>query len=213
MPFVFCVAQRNKINTKDNKAFFVYTMLVVAFIFSLLSCRFIFHNHQTGLLLSRLFLVVECILLGLFYFFNLKSNKKIYFLVTGITLILCLFFYDLFTNNNKPSFLPLASEGIFFILIILYFFYEKVNFISETPLYSLPSFWISVGLLISFSGTFFLYLVSVTMAQDPSFRNLYNSIYGTFTVIKNILLCVGIYSIQIDLSKVKEFKLIPNLDL
>jgi hypothetical protein len=213
MPFIFCVFQRKKINTKDNKAFFVYSALVVLFLSSVISFKYILHNPHIGLLIGRLFLVVECTLLSLFFYYNLKSSKRAYFLVIGIGLILSLFFYDLLTNTDKPSFLPLATEGFFFIFIILYFFYERVNYITDVPLYSLPSFWISVGLLISFSGTFFLYLVSVTMAQDPSFRNLYNSIYGTFTVIKNVLLCVGIYSIQIDLSKIKELKLIPNLDL
>lgn len=88
--------------------------------------------------------------------------------------------------------MPLSVECLFYIVLVLFYFFEKIKYISEISLYLIPSFWISIALLISFSGTFFLYLFSISMSKDPSFKNQYHIIYGCFTIIKNTLFLMSV---------------------
>lgn len=196
------------------KAFFVYTSLVFLFLTIAITVKHFLHQPFLARQITRSFFLFETVLLAVFYHYNLKTKHKRFFLISGSILIFTLFLQDYFANSDVPSFLPLATEGIFFILIILFFFYEKINDISEKQLYHYPSFWISVAFLLNFAGTFFLYLVMVTMAHDPSIKNLYNSIYGMFTVMKNILLCVAIVTNanERQLYRNDGFRTLPNLE-
>jgi hypothetical protein len=60
------------------------------------------------------------------------------------------------------------------------------------PLYQLPSFWISVALLVNFSGNFFLFLYSKTMLGKSDFNQQYTFINSSITIIKNGLLSIAI---------------------
>jgi hypothetical protein len=61
-----------------------------------------------------------------------------------------------------------------------------------TPLYQLPSFWISVALLVYFSGNFFLFLYSKSMMGKSDFNKQYTFINSSITIIKNVLLGIAI---------------------
>jgi len=63
------------------------------------------------------------------------------------------------------------------------------------PIYRIPNFWICLGFLIYFSGTFFLFLVSTTITnKDANFGLQYNIVVACFSIIKNILFCMAIYT-------------------
>lgn len=79
----------------------------------------------------------------------------------------------------------------------------RTNF--NTPLYELPSFWISVGFLVYFSGNFFLFLFSKITLPSPVFRQQYIFIYAFMTIIKNIMLCTAII-VNKNISNKKELK-------
>ncbi|MES2430867.1 MAG: hypothetical protein V4556_08005 [Bacteroidota bacterium] len=91
------------------------------------------------------------------------------------------------------SFYPQLVECIVFLFIIMFVFYEKMKIDLSIPIYQLPVFWISIGFLIYFSGNFFLFLYSKNSIQNDDFKVLYHIIYGTVTIIKNMLICIGIY--------------------
>ena len=196
------------------KVFFLYTFTLSLFLLFVLSFIFVFKNPGTSLIFSRIFPILECSLLGFFFYLNFIAKwKKIFFSVGTILLVLS-FLIDLFTNKEEPSFFPLAMECLYFILVILYYFYERMKVVNEIPIFSIPCFWISVAFLISFSGTFFLYLFSITMVKDPAFKNTYHLIYGSFTIIKNLLLCTGIIINSYYLTNEQQKKKLPtDIDL
>lgn len=70
--------------------------------------------------------------------------------------------------------------------------YEKIQYSISSPIYYLPSFWVSVAFLIYFSGNFFLFLFSKSMFKNPDFRAQYTLIYSSVTIMKNIFLCTAI---------------------
>lgn len=62
------------------------------------------------------------------------------------------------------------------------------------PIYQKPVFWISSAFILDFSGNFFLFLYSQNnYNQDEVFQKHYTIIYGTITILKNILLCISAY--------------------
>jgi len=60
------------------------------------------------------------------------------------------------------------------------------------PIYQKAIFWISVAFIINFSGNFFLFLYSKNSYNDQAFRNQFLIIYSSVTIIKNILLSIGV---------------------
>src|SRR5439155_14524904 len=138
-------------------------------------------NH---ILSVRTFIITEVILIGIFYFENLKNNnvKKVLKLFIGLFVIYS--FYDYFSSDKmKFNFLPLVIECIFFLTVIIYYFFELMQYSIANPIYTLASFWISVAFLIYFSGNFFLFLFQKTMSADPGFVVQSAIIYSTVTIL------------------------------
>jgi hypothetical protein len=61
------------------------------------------------------------------------------------------------------------------------------------PIYQTYLFWIAIAFLTYFGGNFFLFLFSKTSLQkSEDFLLQYKIILGSFTIFKNLLLCVAI---------------------
>lgn len=174
------------------KVFFLYTSIVTFFLLLVLLFIFALNLPTISFTLNRLFSIIECSLLSIFFYFNFISKWKKTFFFWGTLILISSFIFDFFKNRQNPSFLPLAFECFFFILVIVYYFFERMKVVNERSIFSIPCFWVSVAFLISFSGTFFLFLFSISMSKDPSFKNTYHLMYGSFTIIKNLLLCTSI---------------------
>lgn len=123
----------------------------------------------------------------------LKNTKSKQFIVLSICLYLIYWIYNFYTSKfSEFDFMPLVVECLFFTLLIVYYFYDVMQRNATIPLYQLPGFWISVAFLIYFSGNFFLFLYSKSMMNQPGFNNQYTIIYSSITILKNILLCIGL---------------------
>ncbi|MCX6314259.1 MAG: hypothetical protein NTX08_05960 [Sphingobacteriales bacterium] len=79
------------------------------------------------------------------------------------------------------------------IFILVYFFFEKIKYDIQTPLYESKAFWIAVAFFIFFSGNFFLLLYSKSMINDLKFREQYVIIYNSFNIFKNLIICVALF--------------------
>jgi hypothetical protein len=162
-------------------------------------------------LVNRAYLVVEFSLLSLFYFYTIRSRfRKWVFLLASVFFLIysLLDFYA--SKPGEFSFIPLVLECFFFLLVIVYFMYEKVQYNISSPIYYLPGFWISVAFLIYFSGNFFLFLFSKSMFKNPDFKAQYTLIYSTITIIKNIFLCASIIT---NAHYLEEKKTATNIDI
>lgn len=108
------------------------------------------------------------------------------------------FTYSLFNFIQSPrgefDFSLVVIESLFFLFLMLLFFYEKMKYNLKEPIYYSSQFWFSVAFLVYFSGNFFLFLVTQSNIHNQQFIINYNMMYGFFTFLKNIILCVGIYT-------------------
>lgn len=117
--------------------------------------------------------------------------KKI---ILGITIIFILFSVRdyLISDKDKFNFMPLVAECLILLVYVIYFFYEKIQINTFIPIYQTNIFWIVVAFTLYCSGNFFLFLYSKNATNNDEFRFQYTLIYSTFTILKNILLCIGI---------------------
>jgi len=193
MPFIFCLHFLKKRASKDLKVFFVYCSVLFLSIVLLLLFRYVFKSYSAYLLYNRFYLIAEFALISQFFVYNIrqpKLKKVVNFLFLPFLVFSVL---DYITSQNQPfTYYPLAFECILFPFIILLFFYEKMKYDSKYPVYYAPAFWIGVAFLIFSTGNFFLFLFSKMLLQNKENKILYNDIYGTFTILKNILLCVAV---------------------
>lgn len=198
------------------RVFFFYTCSVAFFISLLFFLRTFDKDTNHSLVVQKIYPIVESIILSFYFFHILRSKYRKSVLAISTFLLSSLFAFELFSETTKPSFLPMALQGMFFIVVILYYFFEAMQKITAVPIYFSSSFWILIAFLINFSGTFFLFLFSISVPnKNVQFINQYNIIYTIFTAIKDILLC---YSILLNRSagtaiNDKNKYVQPNLDI
>lgn len=186
------------------RVFFIYLTTLAFFSFLLLILRESGYKSTYGLKLQALYPIFETGLISYFFYRILKTKNMGLVLLLGNIFLLFFFIPPLFQKLDKLPFLPLALEEIFFMLVILFVLYEKIKFFSEQPIYNVANFWISLGFLINFSGTFFLFLFSISVPnKDLIFIKQYNTVVACFAVIKNILFCIAIYTNNINAKRQK----------
>jgi len=175
------------------KVFFVYTITAFSFLsFSLVALWYL-KSFELHLILIRLFLILEFCLICIFYNTLFKSTKIKYALISSAIIFITFCIYNYTKSLDKEfDFMPLMVECLFFTFFILYYFYDVMQNSFKVPLFQMPSFWISVAFLIYFSGNFFLFLFSKSMEHERNFELQYTLIYSTMTIVKNILLCIGV---------------------
>gem|GEM_PF-930514 len=194
LPFSMGLIFLKKINNHGVKVFFFYTLFLAILLSLSLYFKFIQNDKAGQLIVNRFALVGEFILLSIYYNFFLQLKWKKGLLVVASIFFVAYSFYDYLvaTNPLDFSYRPLVLECLFFVLLIIYFFYEKLQYNVDAPIMHTPEFWVSVAFLLYFSGNFFLFLFSTSMLKNPEFRNQYVIIYGTVTIIKDILLTVAV---------------------
>ncbi len=103
-----------------------------------------------------------------------------------------LFDYIHTTNKAYFSYQPLVVECLILLVYILYFFYEKIQITTTIPIYQTRIFWIILAFTFYSSGNFFLFLYANNTVKNQEFVFQYTMIYSTFTILKNVFLCIAL---------------------
>ena len=170
------------------KVFFIYTILLAFFSSTSLYIINFKHDKTTYFVILRIYIAIEYAIL-IYFFSKLSQNKSfkkiiIYSIIPfWIYCIINFFVSDKDTFNNFPALVEFAV----FILIIIFYFYEKMNVVSSIPLSESISFWLSVGLFIYFTGNLF-FLLFIFSTSDKEFIKQMFFIYSCVTITKNIIL-------------------------
>jgi hypothetical protein len=96
--------------------------------------------------------------------------------------------------NKTLSFdsIPTAISAVIFIIHSIVFFYIQIRQNNSSFLYDLPEFWNTVGILLYFSGTLFLFIFSQKYFDNSDFKILFNSFLSFFSVIRSILWSIAV---------------------
>ena len=155
--------------------------------------RYYLENIPAFYIVSRFYDIMEFTLLA--FYFSLNTLNSVVKKITLFSIIPFILFcvYD-FLSTTKPTyaFLPLVIECLTLLVVLLYILYEKMSFSFDYPIYQTSFFWIAVAFIIYFAGNFFLFLYSKNSFNDDAFKLQYTIIYSFVTILKNILLCVGV---------------------
>ena len=121
------------------------------------------------------------------------KNKLVKYLPLLFILFSIFNIVDYFLLRNDATFNSIASgvESILIIIFCLYYFYEQLREANTLLIYTTHHFWIIIGFLIFFSGTFFLYLYSENFLKVKVFRDQYVIINSVFYLLKNILFSIA----------------------
>ena len=139
--------------------------------------------------------MIEYSLLAYLFYLYIKNKIVKTILLYSILPFALFAFYDYLTAS-KPAlpFLPLIFEYLVLLIFIIYFFFEVIQETVVEPIYHKSIFWISVAFILNFSGNFFLLLSSVNSFDNEAFRDTFTIIYSSVTILKNLLLCISVYT-------------------
>jgi hypothetical protein len=120
----------------------------------------------------------------------LESGKAKTGLLISLPLFLIYNIYDFFSNDNVSfSNNPTLIEFLIFIVLIIFYLFEKMKVNQETPAYSSINFWLNVGLFVYFTGNFFyILLVENSATASIAVKNQLIVIYCIITIMKNLIL-------------------------
>lgn len=171
----------------------MYTILVFILIV-LHNYFFYFRNSIENLKLTqRVFVALEFSFISILFYYNIQAP---YFRKLILILIIPFLVYSVYdfiiSERTFFNYYIVVVECLLFLLYIIYFFFEKIKIDTIIPIYQTSIFWIAIAFFIYSSGNFFLFLYKNTSKNDENFQHQYTIIYSSFTILKNILICIGL---------------------
>lgn len=146
----------------------------------------------------------------LFQSINLKKLKIIILLFSVLFMGFLIYDYSISQRRQLDS-IPVGIETILIFIYISFFFYQNFRNTNEEYIYTQPSFWLSIGMLIYLGGTFFFNILVNYL--DEAQKNYWFLTYIA-DLIKNLLFCVSIIIYARTPHKEKSVhKSVPYLDL
>ncbi len=182
------IKQKN-IGHKALAIYFAYSLIS-----DLLLSQASFKYFNTEIYSYRIFTFVEYSLLT-FYIWHEVQNVSFKRIIKYSTLLFFFFFIgDIFLGSISDfDSIPTAIESILIMIALLLLVYERIIKLDNSIN---PSIWISIGLLLFFSGTFFLFILSKNNFNNIEFSNTYGYIISAFNIVKNIFITIGLISVN-----------------
>ncbi len=173
---------------------FIKAILGFYFFYSIVSDLFI-HRLSLKYLNSefysfRVFTIIEFISLSAVLFILLHSYVFKRILLVASSLFFAALIVDLLTNSvaNFDS-IPTGVESILILFYCILLLYESIS--EGKPLFSFSVFF-AVSLIIFFSGTFFLFIMSQNNFENEEFSQLYDYIVAISKILMTLIMSIGL---------------------
>jgi hypothetical protein len=113
------------------------------------------------------FLLPASILMISAYFYSIITIGRLRKMTILIFILNLLVFinYIFSSKNNYFNSLGFALLSFSTVIYSFLFFRQKINDISEKPIYEFPDFWVACSYLISYSGSFLVFLTYYYLTQ------------------------------------------------
>ena len=184
---------KNKTLSKEQRVLFLF--VVTAALFELL--LFILGQIKiNNFFIFHIFTPLEFILLsGVYYYGTVLRPVKIV-LVVIVSFFLALVLTDSFFSDKLKSVdsIASASESLLLIVYSLLFFFYLLKKLEYKNLFNNPMFWFNSGVLIYFSGNFFLFIFSNYMLHvSYSYFSSMWGIHDFLNLLINILFSIALW--------------------
>ncbi len=169
-------------------AFYSFYCIFSDLVLSKLSLKYL----ESELYSFRLFTIIEYSTITFFIFQLIESDLFKKLIKIGSIIFIIVSILDIYTSSfTSFDSLPSGLESILVLSYCLFFVYEKMT---STDFSFNGTIWITIGLILFFSGTFFLFILSQNNFKDSSFILTYGYIVAIFNIIKNLFITIGIFS-------------------
>ncbi len=180
--------------TSSLKVIFYYT--IVSALVEMIAWITIYY-HQTNHWLSNVYNIMEYAFLSYYFtkiFVISKVNTFIKYFSTLTLLVITLLTFIDYKNLNHYNSTAYIITCLVLMTYAMIYFYELLNSLNVPKISYYSHFWISVGVLLYFSGCFFVNLFSeiVLLGNDKSINQLW-LIYHFFLIIYRIFLAIGLW--------------------
>ncbi|MDR6561118.1 MULTISPECIES: hypothetical protein [unclassified Arcicella] len=186
---------RKKYLTKELKILFLY--IIASILFEIFSVTWGKILHKPNHFILNIFALTEGVLISCVFqeaFIN-KKLKRITFIIISIYVLVSIFLFAMPNGFFKFNSIVNTISCLLIIIWVFVYFYQLLQTLQVIKLYMLPLFWISVGSLLYFSGTLFIFLYSDTILFQKVpilYYQLWN-IYYVLLFVFRILLAVGLW--------------------
>jgi hypothetical protein len=139
----------------------------------------------------RLYTTIEYALITLFFYKTLDYKpflNSISISVFGFILIVVADF--IFRTKETFDSIPAGASALLILLYSTLYLFEKIKDTHQI-IYHDESFWIICGLIIYFSGTFFIF-IGYKYYNSKEYTELYSLINYFFSVTRNVFILTGI---------------------
>ncbi len=166
-------------------AIYLFYSILTDLVLNKLSLKY----FQSEIYSYRLFTIIEFFLLSIYLFKELiSSNYRTFIKISSLIFSLFVIF-DIATGTlNEFDSIPTGVESILILSSSVLLLYERII---KNEDYNVSSIWISIGLVLFFSGTFFLFILSESNFNNSGFSKTYSYILASFKIISYCLFSVG----------------------
>ena len=179
----------------DNVLRTLSYLLFLSLLFEII-IEFTVRRNINNLPFLHLFTIVEFSFLGLIFYkvFTHPLFKKAIIVTiiafAAFAVINALFIQTLYEFNTIAR----AVESFLLILLALLFFYKIFRESVVVHLGRYPMFWISSGILVYFSGSFFLFIFSNYILEQPGdMLYSYWGIHSVLNIFLNLFFAMGLW--------------------
>lgn len=152
--------------------------------------KFFLNHYGSEIIGYRIFTLIEFLLLISYLYISIKRNYYKRYIILSATVFICSIIYDVINHSLKDfDSLPTGIEAIILIIFSILCLLEILN---SNDIFKKSKTWISFGIIIYFSGSFFLFILSSSNLKYEAFANDYAMIVSIFNILKNLLFSAAV---------------------
>ena len=144
----------------------------------------------------KFFTVIEFFLVSFYLFHLIKSrNRKTIFISFTSLFSITLFTENILIQNQNFDSISTGVSALLILVFSLIYLFSKVNYNSNPENFKIDgAFLVVSSIIIYFSGTFFIYILSKNNYFDENFRSLYSLINATVLITRNLIILAAFIS-------------------
>lgn len=192
VPVLLGILKYKYLNLVSN---YVWILTCVSFSFDVI-LRILTYNGLPNLFIAYFYVIFEFLIITLVYRLEFKVFLPKY-LLEGIFFIFIIFtFLDISLLKGLSSFNSYQRfvECILVIAYVSIYFYKLAKELKTSNLMKEPLFWFSVGLLLYFSGSIFIFIFSnYLLTYSNEFALMFWGVHGGFLILLHLFNAIAIW--------------------
>lgn len=186
----FFLSKSEKSRIKQVIFYFASYIILHEVIYTYLKYRY----PEIGFLFNLIYIPVEFIFLS--YFFRISFLKHLNIKILRIITIAFITFWVVSSLVLKQASFDSIVNTVESLIILFYcilYFNEQIKLPQSVFIYTQPSFWITCGIFLFTSGTFFVFVYRQTSWHIEEFIFQYAYIHAISFILKNVLFSIAMF--------------------